>query len=71
MRFQNQNHVKLIDYISHDAYLHPSRSSRAAGLHGLDVTRPVPPHHEPPTDCIAHNLSTHRDVGRSDAPLNI
>lgn len=62
------------DYISHDAYLHPSSSSWAAGLHSLDVTRPVPSHHKPPTHRIAHNLQQadiHQEQGKERSQRNL
>ena len=46
-------------HISHDAYLQARSSSWSTWFHGLNVTRPRAPHHEPPTHRITHDLQTH------------
>lgn len=48
------------NYLSHSAHLHPCSGSWTAGLHSLNVTRPVSSHHKPPTNCITHDLQIHR-----------
>ena len=50
-------------------YLHPRRRRRAAGVHGLDVARLAPAHHEAPADRVPDDLGRKTTVSNPQTAL--